>query len=676
MFSKVRKSKFVQCVLAFMLMTGMLGLQPTRPVFASTLVVTNTNDSGAGSLRQAIAGASSGETITFDLSLSGQTITLASTLTIDKNLTIDGSALAAKINVSGNDSVQVFSIVSGVTTLFDSLIIRNGYTIVQGGGIYNEGTLTISNSKLLDNSSAIYGGAIISRGTLIISDSTLSGNSAHDYAGVANWNGTLTITNSEISGNSATRDGGGIHNAGVLTVTNSTFSGNSASYGGGVYNEFGTMTITNSTFSGNSASLGGGIANYSDITLINTIVANSPIGGDCLNGNGTMIADTYNFDTDGSCDNAMQKSPLEINLASLADNGGSTQTFALLAGSHAIDSGNDANCPATDQRGVARPQGNSCDIGAFEYQDLMPTVTSITRAGTNPSSAASVDFTVTFSESVLDVDMGDLSLTTTGVMGASITNVSGSGATRMVTVNTGSGNGTIRLDVVDDDSILDVTNNPLGGAGLANGSFIDGETYSILKESSFGDVSTGHPYWQDIEILYANGYTGGCSTSPLLFCPDLTMNRAQSAVFMVRGNFGGGYVPVVPTHFFADNWSNVAWAEGWAESMFLTGLSGGCSVTPQLFCPEELFTNVQAAVFGLRMKYGVNYQPPAASGTVFADLSDVNFWGTPWAEKAYAEGLLPACGTSGGKPLFCPSNLVSRGFGASIIIKAKDLAIP
>jgi exo-beta-1,3-glucanase (GH17 family) len=193
---------------------------------------------------------------------------------------------------------------------------------------------------------------------------------------------------------------------------------------------------------------------------------------------------------------------------------------------------------------------------------------------------------------------------------------------------------------------------------------------------TFGDAPLEHPYFRDIEILYANGYTGGCSTSPLLFCPDLTMNRAQAAVFMVRGNFGSNYVPVTPTHLFADNWTNVAWAEGWAESMFLENLSGGCSTNPLLFCPEELFTNVQAAVFGLRMKHGVSYQPPAASGTMFGDLTDVNFWGIAWAEEAYVEGLLPACGTSGGKPLFCPNSLVSRGFGASIIVKAKGLTMP
>ena len=154
------------------------------------------------------------------------------------------------------------------------------------------------------------------------------------------------------------------------------------------------------------------------------------------------------------------------------------------------------------------------------------------------------------------------------------------------------------------------------------------------------------------------------------------MNRAQAAVFMLRGNFGSSYVPVTPTHFFQDSWTNVGWAEGWSESMFLEGLSGGCSTSPLLFCPEEQLTNVQAAVFGLRLKYGTTYLPPAASGTVFADMGNANYWGTAWAEKAFADGLIPACGTSGGKPMFCPTNLVSRGFGASIIVKAKGLTMP
>jgi len=81
------------------------------------------------------------------------------------------------------------------------------------------------------------------------------------------------------------------------------------------------------------------------------------------------------------------------------------------------------------------------------------------------------------------------------------------------------------------------------------------------------------------------------------------MDRAKSAVFMLRGNFGNGYTPVTPSHFFKDNWSKAAWAEGWAESMYLEGLTAGCSTNPLKFCPYGALTNEQATVFGLRLKY-------------------------------------------------------------------------
>jgi hypothetical protein len=85
---------------------------------------------------------------------------------------------------------------------------------------------------------------------------------------------------------------------------------------------------------------------------------------------------------------------------------------------------------------------------------------------------------------------------------------------------------------------------------------------------------------------------------------------------------------------------------------------------------------VEASVFGLRMKHGMEYIPPDASGTLFADMTDVTYWGTKWAEQAYLDGLLPECGTQDGKPLFCPDNLLDRGWGAYLIVIAKDLPLP
>jgi Tol biopolymer transport system component len=114
--------------------------------------------------------------------------------------------------------------------------------------------------------------------------------------------------------------------------------------------------------------------------------------------------------------------------------------------------------------------------------NIAPTVVSITRADPNPTSAASVTFTVTFSKAVTGVDASDFALTTAGSLsGVSVTSVSGSGSTYSVTVSTGTGTGTLRLDVIDNDTIIDADGNPLGGSGFGNGNFTDGEIYTIQK---------------------------------------------------------------------------------------------------------------------------------------------------------------------------------------------------
>ena len=191
----------------------------------------------------------------------------------------------------------------------------------------------------------------------------------------------------------------------------------------------------------------------------------------------------------------------------------------------------------------------------------------------------------------------------------------------------------------------------------------------------FADVPRTHPYVTEIEALYTAGLTGGCGTSPLLFCPHIYMSRAQIAVFTMRAEFGIAYAPPPPPYVFRDDWSQSPWGERWANGMFQAGLTAGCNVALKLFCPESRSTRGEIAVFGLRLKYGRAYNPPPAQGTVFADLTDVNHWATAWAEQAYAEGLLPDCGLDGasGKPMFCDYELVTRGFGASVIAKAKGL---
>jgi predicted outer membrane repeat protein len=136
--------------------------------------------------------------------------------------------------------------------------------------------------------------------------------------------------------------------------------------------------MTNSSFSGNSAiSFGGGIYNSDTVSLRNTIVANSPSGGNC---SGTITNGGNNLDSGDTCgwgSNNGSLSNIDPKLGPLAANGGPTQTMALLPGSPAINAGADPGCPATDQRGVARPQGAHCDIGAYEA----PTLTMLKSGG-------------------------------------------------------------------------------------------------------------------------------------------------------------------------------------------------------------------------------------------------------------------------------------------------------
>ncbi len=134
--------------------------------------------------------------------------------------------------------------------------------------------------------------------------------------------------------------------------------------------------------------------------------------------------------------------------------------------------------------GPAVGDGSFTSGQAYTIDKTAPSVVSSNRAGANPTGAASVDFTVTFTETVTGVDLTDFALTTTGVIaGAAVTGVAGSGSTYTVTINTGTGDGTARLNVTDDDSIVDALGNPLGGTGSANGNFTAGQAYTVDKAS-------------------------------------------------------------------------------------------------------------------------------------------------------------------------------------------------
>jgi hypothetical protein len=342
----------------------------------------------------------------------------------------------------------------GTMTLTNVTVSGNRATIYYGGGIHNEqGSLTLQNSTISGNSGGSDGGGGISNyGTLTLQNSTIRDNNAGgDGGGILNVRSTLIVKQSTLSGNSTSTYGGGIASSGWVTLQQSTISGNSASIsGGGIDNAYddSTLTVENSTISGNSAfKVGGGIKNNGPATLQNTIVANSPAGGNC---DGRITDSGGNLSGDATCafTVASSRSSVDPLLGPLANNGGPTQTHALLPGSPAMDAAVNCPPPATDQRGVARPQGSACDSGAFELDTTRPSVTINQASGqADPTSSAPVLFTATFSEDVSDFSASDVTLSgTANRIGASVA-VSGGPRTYTVSVSGLTGTGTITASI-------------------------------------------------------------------------------------------------------------------------------------------------------------------------------------------------------------------------------------
>jgi N-acetylneuraminic acid mutarotase len=349
---------------------------------AATITVTSTNDSGPGSLRQALADANDGDTIDFDPALKGQTITLTTAeLVIGRNITISGPGanLLAVSRDQNAPQFRIFHVAPNRTVIIQGITITHGMDIT-GAGIYN------------------------SHSTLTVEGCAISGNSATDskYAGGGIFNdgfsssgsgpATLNVINSTISGNSANAGfGGGIMNLGLdyvatLTVSNSTITGNTArdqAGGGGIDNQSdgkAFATVANTTFSDNFGYAG--IINDGELTIGNTILKAGARPTIIKVGFGHTTSAGYNLSSDNA-DGLLNGPGDQINtdplLGPLQNNGGPTFTHALLPGSPAIDVGdpNFTPPPSYDQRGPGylRAVNGRIDIGSFEVQQPLPTPT-------------------------------------------------------------------------------------------------------------------------------------------------------------------------------------------------------------------------------------------------------------------------------------------------------------
>jgi hypothetical protein len=334
----------------------------------------------------AVGQATSGDTIRIG------TGTFPVTLNLTKNLIFQGQGMNSTI-LSGGDASRVMLVNLTYTVSLLDLTITGGYSEELGGGIRNAGTVNLTRVKVIENI-AQSGGGIYTFGPMYIMDSEISENIAEEES-IGKGGGIVVnpdagelvqLERVTISGNTATDVGGGIHSQGSagssLSLKNVTLSTNFADRGGGMNNSsLGSVTVLNSTIVNNSATNSpGGILNYGTISFKNTLVAgNTP--NNCWTGgiNELWSSEDYNLDSGSTCHfilpHDLQDSPPRI--GPLADNGGYSRTHALLMGngisipnSPAINAGTESGCPFEDQRGLERPFGMTCDIGAYEYTDF------------------------------------------------------------------------------------------------------------------------------------------------------------------------------------------------------------------------------------------------------------------------------------------------------------------
>jgi hypothetical protein len=414
-------------------------------------VVTNNNDSGPGSLREAVTKpkVQSGDTITFAPNVTGTIDLTSGELSPQESITINGPGQTvlrvARSSAPGTAAFRVFNISQFIAVTISGLDIANGNpsSASGGGGILTSGTLVVRDCTIEDNFAM--GGAGISNtgGTLTVTRCSFARNNSNGFPGgglLSSLGGnpvTVTITGSTFFGNVG-GDGGAIYNETNMSLTNCTLSGNTANpAGGGIRNNMGNLTLLNCTVSNNTVNTtvasagGGGIANLTGgiVHIGNTIVAGNTHNQGGRDVFGAFVSDGYNLirvkeDSTGFTDGVSHDlvgtaaSPRNAFLGSLQNNFGTTLTLSLGSSSPAINAGHDATAPKEDQRGYSR--NGVSDIGAFESDGVPPPPPFLTAGVTNiTDTSATLNVTVNPSGSSTSVQItSDFGFSTTQDAGA------------------------------------------------------------------------------------------------------------------------------------------------------------------------------------------------------------------------------------------------------------------
>jgi parallel beta-helix repeat protein len=240
---------------------------------------------------------------------------------------------------------------------------------------------------------------------------------------------------------------------------------------------------------------------------------------------------------------------------------------------------------------------------------------------------------------------------------------------------------TARVTNVDYENNIITVDTPLtwsSGQGVSspysgNSPDMGAYEFSDLPSPTFDDVPFDHWAYETIETLYRAGYVAGCSTDPLMYCPEATMTRAESAVFVERGIYGADHLPDQPTEQIFADVPLTEWFAKWATALWNDGYTAGCGTDPLIYCPLQGHTRAEGSVFFLRMMNGADYVPPEPVG-LFTDVP-ITAWYADWVEAAYNAGIIPACQTEP-EMLFCPEEPLNRAMAAYMMVHAKGLKVP
>jgi hypothetical protein len=456
-----------------------------------TELINNPGEDGQISLREAIDATNNtngADTITFVSPVFPNVITLTNgQLTITDNLTINGTG-ANSLFISGNDTSQVFRVDADAVVTIDGLTITNGISPGDGAGINNSGTLTLSNSTLIDNYGS-HGGAIGNSGNLIVTNSTIIGNkSEHEGGGIFNDGGTVRVTNSTISGNTAS-DGGGIFNAdGYVEVTNSTLSDNQAENvgggdgnGGGIWNS-GDLKLTNSILTSNQANdlVGHPDPNNPAPNDNNSNIFNGHGAGIFNDSNGnlqvvdTTLSNNTAFGNGGAIDNSgtisVSNNTINGNETTVGSGGGINNSGNLWLGNSTISS----NQAELGGGGISNSTSGVVAVTSSTFSD--------NNGGSGGSGGIANNGTLAVSSSTLTDNVG--------TQGGGIGNFSDATLTvnhTTISGNTASSGGGI---FNSDSSSLEVTNSILSGNQAADTGGIENDgTASIGNTIIAGNIS-------------------------------------------------------------------------------------------------------------------------------------------------------------------------------------------